>query len=256
MNITNEFKHFIVYLTTNEINGKMYIGRHATNNLNDGYLGSGKLLIKAIAKYGKENFSREILYEGTSLEDIFNKEEELVNATIVESESYYNLRTGGSVGGVFRDSVKQKISKAGKGRKVSPETIAKGLQSRKDNGNWFKSGKDHHMYGKTHTPRVKEKITKALLEKHEAGHKVWNDGLSFKEIYTDEERKRYGRNMTGDLNPSRGSKWLGNCELNLKCYVKANDTELEERLKRLGWVEKPKNFNSLKAVTKTIKGYI
>lgn len=50
-----------VYKTTNNINGKYYIGKHSTFDLNDGYLGSGKILRLAIKKYGKQNFSREIL---------------------------------------------------------------------------------------------------------------------------------------------------------------------------------------------------
>jgi len=49
--------HYIVYKTTNLINKKIYIGIHSTENINDGYLGSGTALKRAIAKHGKENFS-------------------------------------------------------------------------------------------------------------------------------------------------------------------------------------------------------
>ena len=54
-----EKKHFI-YMTTNLINGKRYIGKHFGYE-NDSYLGSGTLIQKAIKKYGKDNFERKIL---------------------------------------------------------------------------------------------------------------------------------------------------------------------------------------------------
>ena len=52
--------HHYVYIITNQLNGKQYVGDHSTNNLEDGYLGSGVLLLRAKKKYGKENFSREV----------------------------------------------------------------------------------------------------------------------------------------------------------------------------------------------------
>ena len=49
----------IIYKTTNLINKKIYIGQDTKNNPN--YLGSGKYFKYALKKYGKENFSKEII---------------------------------------------------------------------------------------------------------------------------------------------------------------------------------------------------
>ena len=50
-------KYYYVYLTTNLINGKKYIGQHY-GELDDYYLGSGSILKKAILKYGRKNFKK------------------------------------------------------------------------------------------------------------------------------------------------------------------------------------------------------
>lgn len=89
---------FIVYKTTNLVNKKIYIGCHVTNNLQDIYLGSGKILIQAIAKYGIENFSKEVLYVYDNPIEMFQKETELVDSQFVANENTYNLKIGGEGG--------------------------------------------------------------------------------------------------------------------------------------------------------------
>jgi hypothetical protein len=54
--------YYIIYETTNLVNGKKYRGAHATDAIEDGYLGSGRWLRDAVKKYGRQSFSREIIY--------------------------------------------------------------------------------------------------------------------------------------------------------------------------------------------------
>lgn len=93
--------HYLIYKITNKINNKIYIGKHITKNINDNYMGSGKLLRYAFNKYGIENFSKEILFECNSLEELNEKEKEIVNQKFVERDDTYNLKVGGDGGWDF-----------------------------------------------------------------------------------------------------------------------------------------------------------
>ena len=57
-----------VYLTVCLVNSKSYVGKYEGPE-SDNYLGSGKLLKRAVQKYGKDNFTRTILERYTNKED-------------------------------------------------------------------------------------------------------------------------------------------------------------------------------------------
>ncbi len=85
-----------VYRITNDLNGKFYVGKHSTTDLEDGYMGSGALLSKAISKYGIENFRREIIEFFSTADDALAFEAEIVTEAFVKDPKSYNLRIGGS----------------------------------------------------------------------------------------------------------------------------------------------------------------
>ena len=86
--------HYLIYKILNNLNGKFYIGCHKTKNKNDGYMGSGVALKKAYEKYGIENFTKEIIFECSSVEEMFEMESQLVEV----GPHTYNIMSGGHGG--------------------------------------------------------------------------------------------------------------------------------------------------------------
>jgi GIY-YIG catalytic domain len=106
-----------LYKITNLLNNKIYIGVHTTVDLNDGYMGSGKIIKSAIKKYGVENFTKEILESFDTYLAALEREAEIVTDDFLLREDVYNLRRGGSGGFDYinKDKEKHAISSA-KGR--------------------------------------------------------------------------------------------------------------------------------------------
>ena len=90
--------HYIYKITRIDGSGKYYIGMHSTDDLEDGYFGSGKVLWHSINRHGKEMHSKEILEFLPSRHDLKIRERELVNEEIVNDPLCMNLKLGGEGG--------------------------------------------------------------------------------------------------------------------------------------------------------------
>ena len=112
-----------IYLIRNTINNKIYIGKHSTDNLDDGYMGSGKLIKRAIKKEGVENFTKEILSYTDTLKTLNFLEKFYIKKYKARNNDIgYNLTYGGDGGSWnkglhLKPETKQKISKSNKGKK-------------------------------------------------------------------------------------------------------------------------------------------
>jgi hypothetical protein len=87
--------YYIIYETINLVNNKKYCGAHVCEDLNDGYLGSGSRLKDAIRKYGKDKFSREILFMAFDYDAMWAAEAILVDQTWIDRPDTYNICLGG-----------------------------------------------------------------------------------------------------------------------------------------------------------------
>ena len=90
-----KLQYHYFYKITNNINGHFYYGVHNTNNLDDGYMGSGKRLHYAYNKYGIENFTKEILKFFESTKEAFEYESKIVNEELINNPNCYNIKLGG-----------------------------------------------------------------------------------------------------------------------------------------------------------------
>jgi group I intron endonuclease len=130
-------KYNYVYITINLINKKQYVGDHSTNNLDDGYLGSGNLFTQKVKEYKRENFKKEIIEFFDTKQEAFNAQEKCINEYNTLVPNGYNISPKGGhfLSGSMSEETKKKLSESQKGEK---------------NG----------MFGKKHSENVLKKLRK------------------------------------------------------------------------------------------------
>ena len=189
-------KYHYLYKTTNLITGRYYYGMHSTNDLNDGYLGSGKRLRYSIKKYGRENHAIEILEYCNSRDELSKKEKEVVNLNEIAKKDCMNLKVGGD-GGFNDESHKIKFIEASKKTRFTNENNpspfkdknmlrehVKRLQAKGK----FLGGNGNGFSGKNHSEETKLKMSlnkkgKSVGEKNSQFGTCWiTNGISNKKI--------------------------------------------------------------------------
>ncbi|HLO11539.1 MAG TPA: hypothetical protein VK190_04720 [Pseudoneobacillus sp.] len=210
-----------IYLTTNKVNGKKYIGQHK-GEYDPSYIGSGIKLWEAIKKYGRQNFSSELLFYCNSKEELDEAEIKTIEKfNAIKSNKYYNIAPGGYGGILYErrdgehnpffgknqtDKQKELTSKALKGKKRPPEVIAKwsATQKGKKLTDEHKSNlcKQISLINIKTNEIIKFNSIKELCETlvipryHYANARKHNKVISGTNYKLFEEEEKYGRNRT------------------------------------------------------------
>lgn len=180
-------KQHYIYLTTNLINGKKYIGKHF-GEINDDYLGSGKLLQRAINKYGKENFKKEILYLSKDNNENNQKEKEFIAAfNAVKDENFYNLAEGGDGGDIFHSLPPAQQEKIRQNQSIKNK------------------GERNGMYGKHHSKETKEKLRQ--VDKSYTQTPEFKQTMS--QVTQKEKNGMYGKHHTEEAKKKMSEKKKG-----------------------------------------------
>lgn len=192
--------YFGIYKITNLLDGKMYIGKHKTIDLDDGYMGSGIHVSRALQKYGKENFRKEWLMFCEDEEEMNYMERVFVDQTWVDRSDTYNLTLGGE-GGSGKGALNGMF-----GKHLSEETKQKLSIAHKGHLGWNK--------GRPMSEDARQKLSNALKGRHlsekakqklsnyRKGKTSWNKGKKFSE----ETRKKMSEAKKGKPSNRKGAR--------------------------------------------------
>ena len=227
---------YYLYQITNLVNNKIYVGVHKTKDMNDGYMGSGKVIKRAMEKYGTGNFRKDILETFQDAKSMYAREKELVTEEFLEREDVYNLRRGGHGGFDYINKTPGLNNRLSEGynRSVSPfvnpekythlnieeirkkAAVSSALRMKKIHDDRKKNKTDFYekLWRKGNSPEARAKAKKTQKE-------------TFKKI---------GHSI-GKKNSQFGTCWISHEKFGIK---KCKKTELDGYINN-GWIKGRKN---------------
>lgn len=205
-------KYHYIYKTTCKITGKFYVGMHSSDSLDDGYLGSGKILCYSRAKYGDENHTREILEICDSRERLKSREKEIVNEELLQHPLNINLKYGGEGGW---DHVNEKLSKR--------QRIFNGRKGGKKGG-WIGGKMTCEKNFRSISANLKRQNTiKEKYGSYEENAKFLNKFITDESIRKRKNSFNRINHQQGNKNSQFGLKWIYSEELKINKKVKKTD---------------------------------
>jgi len=196
--------HYLIYKTTNTLNNKIYIGKHKTANKDDDYLGSGFLLKRAITKYGRHQFKKEIILECSNEDELNNAEADIVDDEFVARLDTYNIMKGGYGGFSYVND--NGLNIYDNHSEISSTNMKNACQVA-GNKRLEEIRKDKELF-----EAYKHKMSNALKL-----HYLYNEGAFTGQKHTDASKAKIGKansqHQSGKGNSQYGKLWIHNLEL-------------------------------------------
>lgn len=239
-------KYYYFYCITNNLNGKVYYGVHSTNNLDDGYMGSGKALRSAIKTHKIENFSKEIIKFFDTEEEMYDYERSFVNSELVNSKSCYNIAEGGHGGNIMihlnEEQIaewKNKISESNKGN-PGPKGVTRSKETRQK-----LSDARHKLYEEHPELRLKLSIAHKGKPSPLKGRK-WSEEQRVKQV---ESQKRAHARKTEEEKQAANQK-------RKEAWAKKTADEMNNIRNRISEVHKGKSLTEehKQNISKSLRG--
>ena len=205
--------YYIIYKTTNKINGKYYIGMHKTDDLEDGYLGSGTYFSRALEKYGKENFEREILEYCNSDEEMHNAEARYITEDVVNDKKSYNLKLGGFGGWDYVNKILT-VEEMKRRGKLGSIAFKEKLKDPEYYEKW------HQMMVKVNASQSKRNKAGESLKEHWKLHGAAWTGKHHKESTKRKIGEANSKHQKGSGNSQYGTCWISNTLIKKSITIK------------------------------------
>ena len=198
---TKNHKIYSIYMLTNTVNSKIYIGftsrnpqKRLTQHIWDAYFRLDGILQRAIRKYGIASFELTVLYESDDEQYCLNVMEPFF---IGKYKSLYpkgyNMTNGGegSVGRTCNESTKHKISRANSGKIRTDELKLKLSQIR--------TGTQNGFFGKHHSDETRKKISEANRNPSDETRKKISSVAKNRPVISDETREKISKAHKGRI---------------------------------------------------------
>lgn len=223
-----------IYLITDTLHDKQYVGQHRGYKFDNNYYGSGKLILSIIKKYGTTILKREIIDYASSQEELSRKEIEYIKKYNTLSPNGYNLtlRSQG-IDAYIPHEISEELKEK---RSINAKKLWKDEEYREKISNCRKEtwqSEEHRekisnaMKNRMKDPKEQKKCTNGLLKflSDENNKKEWNK-KRIKGLNTKECKEKLS-------NAAKGKHWYNNGKISVfKHNIPEGDEWIKGRLSK------------------------